>query len=94
MKNKPLFSFKFELSFLKTKSNEPVLVFKSIEDEQVRTYKFPNNEIVTIKEPLKLNVSESGGHRILDAAGESHYIPKGWIQLSWKVKDGREPFAF
>jgi hypothetical protein len=31
----------------------------------------------------KLSVSSSGGHRIFSADGQSHYIPSGWIHLTW-----------
>lgn len=55
-----------------------------ISSEQYRTYSFPNKESVTIDKPQKLNVSRTGGHRILDTEGVSHYIPAGWIKLSWK----------
>lgn len=68
--------------------------FKSLEDEKFRTYAFPGGEEVTITDPTSLNVSASGGHRVLDAAGVSHYIPPRWIHLWWVVKDGRPPFAF
>ena len=47
-----------------------------------------------IEAPQKINVSASGGHRVLDAAGLSHYIPPRWIELTWKVKEGHEPFSF
>jgi hypothetical protein len=70
------------------------LQFKNIADEFSRTYRFPGNETVTIVQPRKLNVSKSGGHRVVDAAGNSHYIPTGWIQLTWQVKPGRPAFAF
>jgi hypothetical protein len=68
--------------------------FDSLEDEFSRSYVFPNKEIVTIYAPVMLNVSESGGHRVLDNDGVSHYIPSGWIHLYWKVKKGTDPFAF
>jgi len=70
------------------------LNFSSLEDEQYRSYEWLNEGSITIKNPLKLNVSKSGGHRILDAEGISHYIPSGWHHLTWKVKDGKDPFAF
>lgn len=68
--------------------------FKDLSDEIYRTYEFPDGKIVKIYKPLKLNVSKSGGHRVLDEKGISHYIPAGWIHLQWKVKDGKSPFAF
>jgi hypothetical protein len=66
--------------------------FESLESEKSRTYKFPNGEI-TIENPLRINVGPSG-HRVFDAQGVSHYIPKGWIHLFWTVKDGKPHFDF
>jgi hypothetical protein len=68
--------------------------FKNIESEVSRSYEFPGGTIITITNPLTLNVSASGGHRILDGAGVSHYIPPKWLHLSWMSKAGCSPFAF
>ena len=67
--------------------------FTDISTEQWRTYIFPEEHLpdgrikpetwVTINTPAYLNVSPSGGHRILDRAGVSHYIPCGWKHLYW-----------
>ena len=77
--------------------NKSGLEFKDISSEWSRTYHFlKNGEIgkVTINQPLKLNVSSSGGHRIWDGKGVSHYIPSGWIHLEWEVLDGDANFDF
>lgn len=66
--------------------------FTDISSEQYREYIFPNGDKVRVDQPLQLSVSTSG-HRLFDAAGVSHYIPKGWIQLSWKAKDGQPHFV-
>ena len=69
--------------------------WKKIEGEKYRTYVFPNGSRVKIKKPLYLNVSKSGGHRIFDAQGFSHYIPYKWIHLFWEVEgDDRANFRF
>jgi len=65
--------------------------FIDISSEKYRTYVFPNNEEITIKSPLKLNVSENG-HRIWNG-DISFFIPKGWICLYWEVKDGSPNFV-
>jgi hypothetical protein len=70
------------------------MLFRDLTDETFRTYEFPSGESVTIDKPQSLNVSASGGHRVLDAAGTGHYIPPKWIHLYWGVKIGRKPFAF
>ena len=64
------------------------LEFQDISSEVSRTYTFPGGDTVTIAAPVGLNVSESGGHRIEDKAGVAHYIPAGWIHLTWTVKQG------
>lgn len=48
-----------------------------------REYRFPGNEIVRLEEPVTLIISDNG-HRIVTADGMSHYIPYGWIHLSWE----------
>lgn len=66
--------------------------FSDIDSEEFRTYVFKDGEI-TINSPLKLNVSNSGGHRVFDAQGISHYIPSGWIHLFWKAKENQPNFV-
>jgi len=74
--------------------NESKEKFIDISSEEYREYIFPNSiQPVLIKLPLKLSVSSSGGHRIFDSAGESHYIPKGWIHLKWRAKEGQPHFV-
>lgn len=73
--------------------NESGHTFTDISSEQYRIYTFPNREFVRIDEPLKLSVASSGGHRIFDASGHSHYIPKGWLQITWAAKEGQPHFV-
>ena len=73
--------------------NESQLDFTDISSEEYRIYEFNNGKTVMISEPLKLNVAKSGGHRIFDSSGISHYIPQGWIRLSWKAKAGQPNFV-
>ncbi|WP_448664583.1 hypothetical protein ACG3SL_07870 [Sphingomonas sp. CJ20] len=73
--------------------NATDLEFADISSEEWREYQFLGGEKIRISAPLKLNVSESRGHRIFDANGISHYIPPGWIHLKWKVKNGAPNFV-
>jgi len=73
--------------------NESGLVFVDISSEAERTYEFPKGNKVVIDNPLRLNVSKSGGHRLFDESGRSHYIPSGWIHLSWTVRPGSPNFV-
>lgn len=63
------------------------LEWKKIDHETYRVYVFPDNNIVKIVEPVVLNVSKSGGHRVVDSNSMSHYIPSGWIHLYWETDD-------
>lgn len=80
-------------------NNEPTFInhsdneFADISSEASRTYNFGQKGFVKITNPLKLSVSPSGGHRIFSADGQSHYIPQGWIHLSWTVKTGQPNFV-
>ncbi len=73
--------------------NESNLKFADISSEVSRQYRFKDGTVITIDNPLRLNVSNSGGHRLFDAQGTSHYIPSGWIHLTWTVKDGAPNFV-
>lgn len=73
-------------------NNQSSNKFVDISSEQTRCYTFPGGEQVLISSPLKLSVS-TGGHRLFDAAGISHYIPKGWIHLCWQAKAGQPHFV-
>jgi len=68
--------------------------WKDISTEEFRAYIFPGGCTVYIYNPLKLHVSESGGHRIFDNEEICHYIPPKWIHLYWIVKEGRPHFSF
>lgn len=70
------------------------LEFKSIQSEVSRTYDFGSGLTVTLDKPMWLNVSASGGHRVITADETSHYIPAGWLHLLWKVKEGLPAFEF
>lgn len=78
-----------DIEFLNASDNE----FEDISSEVSRTYNFGTKGFVKIVEPRKLSVSASGGHRLFDAKGQSHYIPSGWIQISWTARDGSPNFV-
>lgn len=65
------------------------LEWKNIDHEKYRVYVFPNEEEVRIEEPVLINISKSGGARILDANNVSHYIPYKWIHLYWETNDNK-----
>lgn len=73
--------------------NKSDLAFSDISSEEYRTYQWESGFKITIQQPQKLNVSASGGHRVFDAFGVSHYIPAGWVHLWWAAKDGQPNFV-
>jgi len=73
--------------------NDSGLDFSDISSEEYRVYEFSNGKTVHIHNPLRLNVSKSGGHRVFDSNGISHYIPQGWVHLSWKAREGQPHFV-
>ncbi len=66
--------------------------FFTVESEKSRTYRFPGGEYITIEQPLKVCAKENG-HRIWDANNKSHYVPAGWIHLTWEAKEGAPNFV-
>ena len=74
--------------------NEGSYTFFEVDTEEYRIYKWGNGSSVRIESPAYVSVNpNNGGHRILDMDGMSHYIPTGWIQLSWKSKEGAPHFV-
>jgi hypothetical protein len=71
--------------------NESANKFVDISSEQYRVYTFAEAS-VKIDNPQQLSVS-AGGHRLFDGQGNSWYIPKGWISLSWKAREGQPHFV-
>ena len=82
-----------EITSYKDLRNESGLDFTDISTEASSQYQFPGAEYVIVLEPVALNVSNSGGHRILDSKGQSHYIPSGWIGITWHARDGAAHFV-
>lgn len=73
--------------------NESGLTFVDVSNELFRVYSWKDGSKVTINRPLKLNVSKSGGHRLLDGMGISHYVAPGWNHLYWEAKAGQPHFV-
>ena len=72
--------------------NESDNKFKKIIGE-VRRYHFPDGTEYIIVQPRYLNVSKSGGHRIVDSSGVGHYVRPGWLAISWTVLDNEPHFT-
>ena len=78
-------------------NNKSRHAFVDISSEEFREYTFPAPQgrfvKVRVSKPTHLSVSESGGHRLLDSEGISHYVPAGWVHLSWKAMEGQPNFV-
>lgn len=76
--------------------NQTNLEFIDISSEEWRRYVYPAKighvNVIEIDRPLYLAITENG-HRILDYVGQSHYIPAGWIQLTWQAAEGQPHFV-
>lgn len=74
--------------------------FKDISSEDYRKYIYPgipglivedkvssivNTIEVFISDPIGLSVSKSG-HYVIDSRGYTHFMPFGFVQLTWKPK--------
>jgi hypothetical protein len=74
--------------------NESTLIFSDVSSELKREYNFPNGTKLTIHNPLYLNVSASGGHRLFANNGFCYYIKpsESWF-IKWKPKSGQPHFV-
>jgi hypothetical protein len=72
--------------------NDTKLNFIDISSEEFREYNFGSNGTIRINFPQFLSAGPNG-HRILDNDEVSHYIPKGWISLSWKAREDAPHFV-
>ena len=84
-------------------TDNPGLKFQDISDEIFRSYVFPDGQVVNVESPVAVAISVSSvrprhgschSHRVVDESGSVHYIPAGWLKLSWKNKTGTKPCKF
>lgn len=71
--------------------------FVSIASEVGRYYEFLTEAGVArvgIENPAWLFVRPSGAHVVVDQEGLAHYIPKGFIHLVWRNKEGQDAVQF
>jgi len=73
--------------------NATGLDFIDISSEAERTYHFEGGHTLTVSEPTHLHVSASGGHRIRSVEGQGHYIPAGFLAITWTPKEGQPTFV-
>ena len=56
-----------------------------ISKERYREYQYKDGYILRIDAPNHLYITQDGGHRVADHNDVTHYIPKGWRELRWKM---------
>ena len=64
-----------------------------ISSEAYRQYFFSGRDTYMINKPVKLLVSDSGGHRVFDEAGQCHYISPRWLAILWVAKANAPDFV-
>jgi hypothetical protein len=74
--------------------NETELKFSDISSEVEREYLRFDETLKLDGEPLYLNVSKSGGHRLYTSTKWCYYVQprEGWA-IRWKVKKGQPSFV-
>ena len=72
--------------------NASKLEFCDLTSEEWREYQYASGTVRLVA--THLHVSASGGHRLFTTDGLSHYMPPGWIRLTWKAKEGSPHFDF
>jgi hypothetical protein len=68
--------------------------FDDISSEIYREYHFSDGYVKRIDHPIALNVNySSGGHRVWDAYGKSHYVKGDWKDIVWEVFHDKPHFV-
>jgi hypothetical protein len=66
-------------------ANESSNKFTDISSEEFREYNFGSKGFVRVEQPDWLSAGPNG-HRVVNHAGESFYIPSGWLNIRWKAE--------
>jgi len=77
------------IEFVNKSDNE----FFDVSSEEFRVYEWLNGDMLRIESPRYVSVSKSGGHRVFDSFGLSHYIQPGWQHLWWRAREGQPHFV-
>lgn len=63
-----------------------------INSEEYREYVF-SDSIYRIDNPVSVDVTDSGSHRVVDSDGVTHRPATNWIALRWKPKSGEPSYV-
>lgn len=56
-----------------------------VHPETYRKYTFPGDEVVELKDVVRIAVSKSGTHRLETADGKKHIVPTGWLHIEFEA---------
>jgi hypothetical protein len=73
--------------------------FVSVKGQLYRYYDVPTGKggstvRIKVENPEWLFVRDSGSHTLIDAEGQTHYIPNYFVHIVWKNKEGEEATRF
>jgi hypothetical protein len=75
-----IFELKRQISILKGRQMSEIK-WTEIKGEKSRSYKFPSGDVLRFDNVVRIEVRESGKHRIETADGEKAFVNTGWIWL-------------
>lgn len=81
-----------DLDFADLRAEDLDYEFEDLSHEQERTYQF-DNHVLTIEDPVALNTTGSGSHKVLDSRGVSYDIYPKWNYIAWKSEEGTPHFT-
>ena len=78
---------------IENQDKAPMRISEVGEYELERWYTYKEYTLI-IPSPWRVFIAESGSHRVQSNDGTIHYIPHGWISLSWTPRDVDDPVKF
>lgn len=67
--------------------SESGINWTELKGEQKRTYYFPGNVSVTFENVVRIEIRQSGKHRIETAEGGKAFVSPGWLWLTIEAKE-------
>lgn len=60
--------------------------------EEFREYVYDDGNVLLIKAPVELYITETGSHRVVAADGRTYRPTPGYLGIAWKPKVGEPAF--
>ena len=67
---------------------------EDLSGELQRVYTYPDGTVIRIDDPMRLYVTSTGSHCVMNINDWVTHVPAGWIDLKWKPRDPENPVAF